>query len=143
MYNIFGGKIMASKLTRLQIKINHNIRCSLQLITSFLDVVMSNLHIFIPWKHDYKWEKIYDINPDGSTIEYSFEYVLFDKGMPVYSSGVHTDQITNETKELADNATELFFRVMDNYIEDHKYFSFYNWYIKHREKIILWNDVKI
>ena len=134
---------MASKLTRLQIKINHNIRCSLQLITSFLDVVMSNLHIFIPWKHDYKWEKIYDINPDGSTIEYSFEYVLFDKGMPVYSSGVHTDQITNETKELADNATELFFRVMDNYIEDHKYFSFYNWYIKHREKIILWNDVKI
>ena len=134
---------MASKLTRLQIKINHNIRCSLQLITSFLDVVMSNLHIFIPWKHDYKWEKIYDINPDGSTIEYSFEYVLFDKGMPVYSSGVHTDQITDETKELADNATELFFKVMDNYIEDHKYFSFYNWYIKHREKIILWNDVKI
>lgn len=132
---------MASKLTKLKIRINHNIRCSLQLITSFLDVVMSNLHIFIPWKHDYKWEKIYDKKPDGSTIEYSFEYVLFDKGMPVYSSGHHTDQITGKSKELADNATELFFKVMDNYIEDHKYFSFYNWYIKHREKISLWNDV--
>ena len=132
---------MASKLTRLKIKINHNIRCSLQIITSFLDVGMSNLHIFIPWKHDYKWKKIYDKKPDGVTIEYSFEYVLFDKGMPVYSSGHHTNQITDRSKELADNATELFFKVMDNYIEEHKYFSFYNWYIKHREKISLWNDV--
>ena len=132
---------MVAKLKKVKIKINHNIRCYLQITTSFMDVVMSDLNIFIPWQHDYTWKKIYDKKPDGVTIECSFEYVLFDKGVPVYSSGHHTNQITDKSKELADNATDLFFKVMDNYIEDHKYFSFYNWYIKHREKISLWNNV--
>lgn len=130
---------MPSMLFKVKSSITHFFDDHMQRFCAYADkYVFSKINI--PWPHKYRWEKR-PYFPSEQTckncgIEYgveqpgAFQLVLYDKGKPVYASAcLLYGKYYKE--EPVQRTYDTFFKVMDNYIESHKIFSMFQWYLKH------------
>lgn len=137
---------MASKFTKVKLKINHFFDGFMQIFCAYSDkYIFSNLNI--PWQHEYRWEKR-PYFPSKESCEYygieygveqpgGFQLVLYDKKRPVYAAGCMSFG-KYYREDSVQRTYDTFYKVMDNYIESHKYFSMFLWYLKHVTYIGLW-----
>ena len=137
---------MVAKFTKVKLKINHFSDTFMQIFCAYTDkYIFSKMNI--PWHHEYKWEKHPYLPSKESCAYYGIEYgveqpggfqlVLYDKKRPVYAAGCMLFG-KSYREDSVRRTYDTFYKVMDNYIESHKYFSMFLWYLKHVTYIGLW-----
>lgn len=130
---------MASKFVKTKLDIKHFFDDHMQIFCAYADkYVFSKLSI--PWPHKYKWEKRpyfpSEEECEDSGIKYgveqpgAFQLVLYDKNKPVYGAACFLYGKYYK-EESVQRTYDTFFKMMDNYIESHKIFSMFQWYLKH------------